>query len=178
MEWAIIGKFAKTYWSQIALGLVILGMSITLGVTRHTLSVRTQTLHNTEMAYQNLQNEVKNKTEAAKVADEKHANDIHQKDEAVRIDHEQTIQDQLDRAKSAAADYARELRRKATGDTRSVGSSGVGPVAPTPGTTADPGKGSVVDETEDDLQICAENTVKAQGWPDWWHSIQAVPDRQ
>ncbi len=26
-----------------------------------------------------------------------------------------------------------------------------------------------------DLSICAENTVKAEGWQDWWKGVEAVP---
>jgi hypothetical protein len=178
MEWAIIGKFAKTYWSQIALGLLVLGLSISLGVTRHTLSVRTDTLHNTEAAYTNFQKEVKLKTEAATLADAKHAADIHAKDEAIRISNEHSLQDRLDAANADAIAYANQLRHSPSGDTRRGGSPSVSPAANPSGPAVDPGPSPVVDDQTNDLKICAENTVKAQGWLDWYGEVKAVPDRQ
>lgn len=180
MEWAIIGKFAKTYWSQIALGLVILGMSITLGVTRHTLSVRTETLHNTEVAYHNFQNEVKNKTEAAKLADQAHATAIQAKDEGIRIAHEKTLDSELADAHRLANEYADRLRHQASGSPRSVGPSGGGPATGPSGSTTDGSQTAVVDDpvARSDAEICAENTVKDEGWLTWYRDVLSVPDRE
>lgn len=178
MEWPIIGKFAKAYWSQIALGLVIVGLSLSLGITRHTLAVRTTTLHNTEVAYQNFQDSVKNKTEAAEVADQKHANDIHQADETIRINNEKTLTDQLADAHRLANAYADRLRDKTSGSPRSVGPSGVGSPASPSGSATDTSTAPVVDDDRSDAEICAENTVKADGWLKWYGDIKDVPDRQ
>lgn len=180
MEWLVIGKFAKAYWSQIALGLAIIGLSLSLGITRRTLSVRTTTLHNTEVAYQNFQNEVKNKTEAAKLADQAHADAVKAKDEAIRIANEKTLDDQLADAHRLANEYADRLRDKTTGSPRSVGPSGVGSTTNPSGATTDPGTPSVVDDptVRSDAEICAENTVKADGWLKWYVDVKAVPDRQ
>lgn len=174
MGWSILLGVAKKYWSQLALGLLVLGLSISLGITRHTLSSRTETLHNTVVAYQNFQNEVKNKTEAAQVADQKHADTIHAQDEAIRTKNETSLQARLDAAQSAAADYAAKLRNQSKTNSGSGGAPSSSPAANPSGTTPDAGKDPVLD----DARICAENTVKAQGWLDWWKEVSAVPDRQ
>lgn len=178
MPWLLIGKLAKTYWSQIALGLLVLGLAVSLGVTRHTLSIRTQTLHNTEQAYANFQKEVKVKTDAAELADKQHADAIHQQDEDIRIKGEDLLKDKLAAADRDAAAYATKLRNQASGNPRPIGSQGSGSVANSSGSAPTASGTSVVDVPGNDARVCAENTVKAEQWRDWYLKAQAVPNRQ
>jgi hypothetical protein len=83
------------------------------------------------------------------------------------------LQTQLAAARAAASAYAARLRVSAgavTGGASKADSAGATQSA---GATAGGGALPLMDD--DDLLICSENTVKAQGWLAWWRKISAIP---
>lgn len=79
-------------------------------------------------------------------------------------------------ARALTAAYARGVRDSTqgapaagSGGGKADGGGASGPAAG----ADDAGRMSVV--AEDDLRICADNTVKALGWPAWWAKIEAAP---
>jgi len=110
-------------------------------------------------------------TAAAKAADIAHKT-------AVETSHNQTTKDMND-AITQRRDAARAIvRRVHTGQTGTNPGSGTGTPVPSPTNTASSpnGAGESAELSEADKLICADNTVKAQGWPAWWKSITAVPN--
>lgn len=175
MELALV--VARKYWSQIALGLLALGLNISLGITRNTLSVRTQTLTNTQNAFTNFKKDVELNTEKAKADDLAHAKAVQEADDKIKTESENELQNKLAAANRRATEYATKLRNSANPSPRSVGPAGVPETSPAPAGIDGASQSSLLDEVEADAQVCAENTVKAQGWQDWWKQVEAVPDR-
>lgn len=71
-------------------------------------------------------------------------------------------------AYGTVADYARRMRASPQG------TAGVRDISSTPDAaqgTDGPGQGSLIPVPIGDLNVCAENTVKAQEWQDYWKGV-------
>jgi hypothetical protein len=91
-------------------------------------------------------------------------------DEQTRKEQTDALSTKLVDARAAVAAYLQRLR-----DAQAhPGSAGTGPIPQTAGTPSPAngaGESAVVPVA--DLQICAENTVKSQGWQDWYRAVSA-----
>lgn len=105
----------------------------------------------------------------ARAADLQHARDIEAAQNHVREEVSRDLEAKLASARAAADDYARRLRNQAAqgGSNRAH----LPVVAEPPDAPDGPGETAILD----DLRICADNTVKAEGWRDWWLRIEGAP---
>lgn len=85
----------------------------------------------------------------------------------------QEIQDdlttRLDAARAAGDAHAARLREQAEASRRAAGATGVPVEADAASNTDGTGGASLL---ANDIRICSENTVKAQGWQDWWSAVK------
>lgn len=75
----------------------------------------------------------------------------------------------LENARAIANDYARRLRNNGAAAARSGRQADPGGTSTAARDPVGAGEGTVISVA--DLQICTENTVKAQGWQDWYRQI-------
>lgn len=159
------------YWQQILLGGTAIALALALVVTRHTLANRTESLHNLTVSAANFQQAVSLATAKAEADDIAHSNAVKEQDEKIRNDNEADLKTKLANADALANAYANRLR-SATASANTRGGKGPSlPAAPDP---SGPATGPSPDPVVDDTRICAENTVLAQGWQDWFKDAQAV----
>lgn len=117
-----------------------------------------------------LQADIRERTAAAKADDIAHARVIEQAQEAARKEAYHDIDEKLAAARADADAYVRRVLAKAAADQGGGGRADM-PGTPDPaGEPADASEAAFVDDT----RICAENTVKAEGWSAWWASIQNI----
>lgn len=104
----------------------------------------------------------------ARAADLQHARDVESAQNRVREEVSRDLETKLASARAAADDYARRLRNASAqggGNRAHLPSTATAPLAaPEPGETA----------ILDDLRICANNTVIAEGWQHWWSEVSKV----
>lgn len=81
------------------------------------------------------------------------------------------LQSDLVDARALAADYARRMRVNRTCASDS-GQAGNTEIASAPSDSATAGGETFVSIPSDDLRICADNTVKAQSWADWYRELR------
>jgi hypothetical protein len=101
----------------------------------------------------------------ARAADLQHARDVETAQTRIKEEVTRDLEGKLASARAAADDYARRLRNQAAqGGGDRAGLS----FTPAAASAADgAGEATVLD----DLRACADNTVKAEGWRDWWIKI-------
>ena len=117
-----------------------------------------------------LQAGIREQTAAARADDIAHARVIEQAQEAARKEAYHDIDEKLAAARADADAYVRRVLTKAGTDQGGGGRADM-PGAPDPaGKPAGTGEAAFLDDT----RICAENTVKAEGWSAWWASIQNI----
>jgi hypothetical protein len=112
----------------------------------------------------------------AEAADQANARRVEGAQATITLEEVDALQHNLDTARALAAAYARRLRDQAAGGATTGGGGGPAgqpQAARSAAGAAGAGALSVVDE--DDLLICTENTVKAQGWVTWWKKVSAIP---
>ncbi|UIJ46890.1 hypothetical protein LZK98_08100 [Sphingomonas cannabina] len=124
--------------------------------------------------YGNLIRDIRAKRAEAKAEDIAHARAVETAQAAITQETEDALRAQLAAARAAAAAFAERLRSAegSTADVRGNRSAAGLPVTTGPSQrTAGAGGAPVVDAS--DLRICSENTVKAQGWQDWYQRVFA-----
>ncbi len=109
----------------------------------------------------------------AKRLNEQRVATIIQKQNAVVSNREKDLAEKLDDARAAADDYLRRMRfaAAAAAANRSQGSQ-AGATADAARAAARPGEVPLLDE--EDVRICTENTVIAQGWQGFWNDLTAI----
>jgi|GEM_PF-5977280 len=117
-----------------------------------------------------LENDVRQKTAEAQAEDIAHARVIEQAQEQARKEAYHDIDEKLAAARADADAYVRRMLAKAATDQGSGGGTGVPGAAEPAGEPADTDTTAILD----DARICAENTVKAEGWSEWWAGIQKI----
>lgn len=138
---------------------IVIGLAIALIITRGTLD-RVKAEKATVIA------EVRAKTAEAQAADLAHVRAVEAAQDKVREEVSRDLESKLAAARAAVDDYARRLRAQAA-----QGGGGATPV-PIASEAARAPAGAGTEALVSDLQICAENTVKAEGWQAWWREAE------
>jgi len=90
-------------------------------------------------------------------------------------DSQEDLNAKLSTARATVADYAARMRSNATATAgRAANPTGVSGTAASAVVSDGNGEDTFVPVTVADLNICAENTVKAQGWQDFWKGVVAA----
>jgi hypothetical protein len=118
---------------------------------------------------------VRRKTAEAKTADLNHARAVEARDIEIMKEQQDALTTKLAAELRRADDYARRLRSQAgaTGsDPGRGGAAGVSAIADAAGAPDRAGQAALLDG---DIRICTENTVKAEGWAEFWARVFADP---
>ena len=161
---AILNLLRRFWWA-----IPILALSVSLGITRAELEHRTDALKAERAEYaQDIAN-VRAATEKAYADDLLHVRDVKARQAQLSKRIEDELVPQLAAARADAARYAERLRSasKAPGSGGAAANLPGGPDAPS-------GPAGAGQTAELDAIACAENTVKAQGWQDWYASVSKV----
>lgn len=148
----------------------IIGLTIALGVTRSTLDHRRAALKAEQAAHAQDIADVRAATAKAQADDLMHARAVETRQAKIS----QEIQDDLtSRLASARADAARYAERLRTASQASDSGSAAASVPSFPDAPSS-AVGASQDAFVADAAICAENSVKAQGWLDWYRSVSTA----
>ena len=79
------------------------------------------------------------------------------------------LETQLADARVAGAGYAERLRLAREAVARAAGAAGM-PVKGDPASVAADARGEA--DLAENIRICSENTVKAEGWQHWWDGVK------
>jgi hypothetical protein len=117
--------------------------------------------------------------QTARADGEAQARAIEARDAKISKEHQDELSQRMATELRRAADYARRLRDQlaglsAAGTDRGAGEAG-GAAAHTDAAAAADRTGSTPLLDEDDIRICTANTVKAEGWQDWYRETFAQP---
>lgn len=116
---------------------------------------------------------VSSQTELALNHDKLHALGIENAQDKISADSAANVRNAMDLAHLAAASHARSLCPAGAGDEGDGGKSDLSPAT-------NPAEGAARSgyQTElDDSIHCADNTVIAEGWQQWWNGISQIPNR-
>lgn len=155
-----------------ALLAVILILGAGLFITRHTLGNRTKDLALCNALRQQLASDVTAKTAEAKAADIEHKAQVETAQNTKTQESDNALRTQLADARTRADDLSRRLRN-ASAQADSGGSGTKDLPRPANAASGANGAGQATVVAADNI-ACAENTVKAQGWQDWWHAVADV----
>ncbi len=114
---------------------------------------------------------IRDKTAVAKAQDAAHAAKVEGNDTKIAMGKNDAIQ------KRRAAGRAAELDRlrRARASTAAASSSGDTPVpAAAEAAAGVDGEGGASDLLQSDNLICIDNTIKLEGWQEWWKEVEAV----
>lgn len=98
-----------------------------------------------------------------------HAYAVQVSDARIMQENEHDLQTKLVDARALAARTVERLRYRPGPDQGAGGAAGIGTAADATGDPFGPGQKAIVDA--DDVRVCTENTVKAQGWQDWYRQL-------
>lgn len=164
----IAGKFIWTHkaWAIIAvLGLVLLFSKMEARrwhkQADHCAAARLADQRGWQAAY-----------DKAVADDAAHIAAVKARDDQITQEKTHALETQLVDARTAVARYAR-LHPASAANQGSAGAATV-PAASDPASAVD-GAGSEAIVSVADLEICADNTIKAAGWRDWWAEVSAAP---
>lgn len=149
----------------------LLGGAVAIGLwhwSDHRGYQRAEAIYTAQIAQ--LKSDIRERTAAAKAEDIAHARVIEQAQEAARKEAYHDIDEKLAASRADADAYVRRVLAKAGTDQGGGGRAGVPGAAQPAGESAGASEAAFVDDT----RICAENTVKAEGWSAWWASIQNI----
>ena len=155
----------KLPWRSIGLALAVL--ALVLGIERYGY---TKGRHSRDAEVAALSGTIANmKAASAKAAADNiaHVQAVETRDEQIRQEQTNALSIQITDARAAAARYA-GLHHPAA-DQGHAGNGALPQAADTAGAVAGAGAEAVVPAA--DLDICAENTAKAQGWLEWWAKV-------
>lgn len=135
---------------------------------RHSEKVETR-LRETTLLFDTFKAAVKQNTELARAQDAAHKAKVEAAQSKITVEKDDAIRKRIDTARAAA----RVRQSPAKTD------PGGGRKSHLPGaavTTSDPPReGQEADLSASDRLICAENTVRAEAWLEWWQSVEAIP---
>lgn len=122
-----------------------------------------------EQKHQQFVADVKARTDEARRLDAAHKAEVERNQNRISQEKDSEIRRRIDAAVAA-------VRVRVVSTPVRLGGSG-SPAVPSPsGSAASPaGASQEAVVSTADLSICAENTIKAEGWQDWWKSAEAVP---
>ncbi len=155
------------HWKEVLMCLMSVVIVYQVGQTRHyhklydnCQSLRKEDKKNYETAQKDAAS--KNKREVAAAED---------KWKGVADTTKKVYDEKLKNAYAAVSRYANGVRSQAAPRPTSNGS--LPQAANAPDGSDGPGKGALVPVTTGDLNVCAENTVKAEQWQEWWKGVVA-----
>ncbi len=122
-----------------------------------------------EQKYNQFVADVKARTDEARRLDAAHKAEVERNDSRVSQEKDSEIRKRI-------ADAVAAVRVRIVSTPIHSGSGRSPPVSGAPVAAASPAGASqeaVVPVT--DLSICAENTIKAEGWQNWWEPVTAIP---
>lgn len=114
------------------------------------------------------QADVEAKTELARISDLAHKNDVERQQTQIQSEKNDAIRNAIAAARATAGRVQPAAKAHSSGSTATAVSS----PPSTPGSADGAGETS---ELASDRMICAENTVKAEGWQSWAKSVAAIP---
>lgn len=152
-------------WKWLLPTVVSLGLGIALIFCHIHGNTMEANWHNEQAVHQRDLALVKAGTEKAKADAVQHALTVERKNDEIKDQKAKELTAALAAARADANAYV--LRKQASGGSRGVGSTSL------PKTTnASTGASGTSPSSElDDTQVCAENTVKAEGWLDWFLAV-------
>lgn len=113
--------------------------------------------------------DVQAKTAEAQRIDAEHKAQVEAQQTQIQSEKNDAIRNAIAAARATAG------RVQPNASQNSVGRGNAAPV-PQPATASLSADGAgEASELAADRMICAENTVKSEGWLSWWHSVQAIP---
>lgn len=116
--------------------------------------------------------DVRAATEKARADDQSNARRVETAQSTITKGASRDLETKLADARRLAADYARRLRAEADRtDPGRGGATDLSGPAGRAGPASRPGGAALLDE---DVRICSDAIVKAQGWLDWWTAQGAV----
>lgn len=124
--------------------------------------------------YGNALRDIGRKTAEAKAADLTRARDIEARNLTIMKELQDALSAKLAAELRRADDYARRLRQQAGATRADPGRGGTADLSAPADTAGAPdraGEAAIVD----DVRICTENTVKAEGWAEFWARVFADP---
>jgi len=148
---------------------LIAALAVALLLTRHMLAARTADRDRWQAARAMLAAEIEAQTERALAADRAHAAQIAARDARIAEETQHDLEARLADARAAAADHARRLSDRTGG----AGGGGRADLPAAPTASGEPAAADRATELAADLTLCAENTVIAAGWQDWWGRVTA-----
>lgn len=158
----ILGLLRRFWWA-----IPILGLVAALLITRGTLERRTEALEACKANHTQFVADVKSKTELARLRDAENKARVEREQEKIRSENDAQIRSRI---AAARADRVRTATAKAhpgSGGNPSVPGTANAPLHPV-------GEGTAAQlHVADDL-ICIDNTIKAEGWQDWWKEVSAI----
>jgi len=157
--------FLRAYWKPLAIGGVIGLLFLALMITRGTLADRAKERDQARVA---LQAQIATYEAAADKA-KTDAKAKEARDAQITQETQNDLQAQLTAARASAAAYAKRLQSTAGKADTGSGTS-VPQAADATGSADGTGSDAIM---ADDLAICSDNTVKAQGWQEWWKRVSA-----
>lgn len=167
-----LGRFlGGNLWRTLALAL----LAVALGQTIHAKNLRGD-LDGCRKAREIDHLIVADATQRAKAADLQHALKVERDNARIAQEKQHELESQLAAARGVAARYA-SLHPAPQADPGRSGTSGEPGVADPARGTDEAGAQAVV--PAEDLTVCAENTILAEGWQEWWQSVsQAARDAE
>lgn len=158
---AVLNILRRFWWA-----IPIIALTIALGVTRSTLDHRTAALKAEQAAHAQDIADVRAATAKAQADDLMHARAVETRQAKISQEIQDDLTSRLASARADAARYAERLRAASQAHPGSVAATDMPGLPDAPSGAAGAGQDAIVD----DAAICAENSVKAQGWQDWYRS--------
>lgn len=166
----------RRFWPYLLAGVVAVALCVSLALTRSKLTHARESLAAEQKAHAADIASWKAATTAAQAADKAHAAQVAQQYTQISQETQDALTDKLQDARTQLADYARRMRANAqAADNHGSGSAAGVPEASGAAEVADgSGADTLIPTSRSDLEICTENSVKAQGWQDWYKQVSAV----
>lgn len=128
--------------------------------------------------YVKFQNAVAVQTKKAQTDNQTYVTTVETKGSQVTAKTEKTLEQKISASHDSADAYVQRMSEQSTAADSGSSAVSVPQVGGSTGSAATASAGAFISTT--DIEICAENTVKAQAWPEWYAQQQAiynVPDK-
>lgn len=127
--------------------------------------------------YGNAFREIREARARAQAQDLQHARTIEARDLKITMEKQDAITTRLAAELRRADDYARGVRAAREGSAGDLdpGRSGAAHLPATADAAGNPARAGAAALLDDDVRICTTNTVKAEGWSDYWREVFSEP---
>lgn len=172
MPWLTALSVVRRFWWAP----IILGLALALLVTRGTLTARTNALKAEIAAHDATKADYAVAQLQARANAVQTARETEQHYARIQKEQQDDLQKQLADARAATQRYVDRMRVNVKTAQSAAGQADLPGASATASGAIDAGADTIVPRS--DLLICAENTVKAQGWQSWWSDIEKAPSPQ